>query len=318
MSDAPLPLVSIGMSVRNNERTLGLALRSIVGQTHENWELLLIDDGSTDCTPTIARQFAGADRRIRVYSDGLQLGLPERLNQAIAASRGTYFARMDGDDISYPRRLERQVDYLRRHPDVDLVGAGATVFHGNGTVLGKRLGPEHHGDICAHPYLHIRMMHPTFLGHIWFFRTYGYRSSAHRCEDQDLLLRGQTNDSPPKYKWMNMINAQDQDMLLRGNQCARYANVPEILLGYREEQLKLRRNLQARYYMAQSYFYVFLQRRQPFFALGAVVTQAFRGMVDAIAISSGLSYRLLRHRARPISVSERCQWQHVWAELTGA
>jgi len=184
------------------------------------------------------------------------------------------------------------MEYLQQHPDVDLVGAGATVFHGNGTLLGKRVGPEHHGDICAQPYLHICVMHPNLLGHIRFFRTYGYRSSAHRCEDQDLLLRG--------------------------NRCARYANVQEILLGYREEQLKLRRILEARYYMAQSYFYVFLQRRQPFFALGAVVTQAFRGMVDAIAISSGLNYRLLRHRALPVSESERNQWQHVWSELTGS
>jgi len=286
------PLVSIGMSVRNNERTLGLALRSILNQTYRHWELLLLDDGSTDDSPRIAQGFADSDSRIRLFSDRRALGLSEQLNRAIAASRGTYFARMDGDDIAYPRRLERQMEYLEQHPDVDLVGAGATVFHGNGTLLGKRVGPEHHGDICAHPYLHICMMHPNFLGHIRFFRTYGYRSSAHRCEDQDLLLRG--------------------------NRCARYANVQEILLGYREEQLKLGRILQARYYMAQSYFYVFLQRRQPFFALGAVVTQAFRGMVDAIAISSGLNYRLLRHRALPVSESERNQWQHVWSELTGS
>ena len=309
-------LVSIGMPVRNNEKTLVLALHSILRQTYTNWELLLIDDGSTDGTPTIVRQFACSDRRIRAFSDGHQRGLPERLNQAIASSRGAYFARMDGDDVAYPKRLERQVEYLRQHPDVDLVGAGVTVFHGNGTVLGKRVGPEHHGDICSHPYLHIRMMHPTFLGHIRFFRTYGYQSSAHRCEDQDLLLRAQTNGSPYKYRCMNMFKANDQDLLLHGSRCARYANVPEILLGYREEQLRLGRILQARYYMAQSYFYVFLQRRHPFFALGAVVTQAFRGMVDAIAISSGLNYRLLRHRALPVSESERNQWQHVWSELT--
>ena len=312
------PVVSIGMSVRNNELTVGLALRSILNQTYRHWELLLFDDGSTDNTLRMVRDFADSDPRIRLFSDGRSLGLPERLNQAIATSRGTFFARMDGDDIAYPRRLERQMEYLEQHPYVDLVGAGATVFHGNGAILGKRIGPEHHGDICAHPYLHIRMMHPTFLGHIRFFRTYGYRSSAHRCEDQDLLLRAQTTGLSSKYKWMNMLKAQDQDLLLRGSRCARYANVPEILLGYREEQLKLSRNLQARYYMAQSYFYVFMQRRQLFSALGAVASQVLRGMVDAAAISSRLNYRLLRHRVRPVSGSERTQWEQIWAEVTGS
>ena len=70
MSDATLPLVSIGMSVRNNERTLGLALRSILNQTYRHWELLLLDDGSTDDTPRIAQSFSDTDSRIKLYSDG--------------------------------------------------------------------------------------------------------------------------------------------------------------------------------------------------------------------------------------------------------
>src|SRR5512135_1398022 len=123
MEEASQPLVSIGMPVRNNEATLALAIRSILEQTYTNWELLLIDDGSSDGTLRVMRGFT--DERIRIFSDGLSLGLPDRLNQAIDASRGEYFARMDGDDVSYPRRLGRQVDYLRHHPQVDLVGAWA-------------------------------------------------------------------------------------------------------------------------------------------------------------------------------------------------
>ena len=318
MSDEPHPLVSIGMPVRNNQATLAQALRSIVHKTFTDWELLLIDDGSTDDSPAIASRFADADGRIRVFSDGQQLGLPERLNQAIAASRGTYFARMDGDDVSYPRRLERQIEYLRRYPSVDLVGCGAIVFRGNGTILGKLVPPERHSAICAHVYSHIPIMHPTFLGRINFFREFGYRSSAHRCEDQDLLLRGaMVSHRVRKKSWDNMLKAQDQDLLLRACSQAHYANVPEILLGYREE-LRLSKILKTRHYVSRSFFSVFIHRGQPFSAVAAVALQALKGMVDIIAISSRLNYHLLWHRARPIIQAERLQWEDVWAKLINA
>ncbi len=310
------PLVSIGMPVRNNERTLGLALRSILNQTYRDWELLLLDDGSTDDSSRIAQRFADSDPRISFIADGRSLGLPERLNQAIAASRGAYFARMDGDDISYPRRLERQIEYLRQHPDVDLVGAGAVVFRGNGTLLGKRPPQEFHEEICARAYTRISIMHPTFLGRIGFFQKFGYRSSAHRCEDQDLLLRGHTDYDSAKNHWTGMMKSQDQDLLLRGCVHARYANVPEILLGYREDQLSLKKILEARYYIAQSFLHVFMQRRKSFTGIQAVIVQALKAMVDIVAITSGLNYRLLRHRARPITESERREWERVWSELT--
>lgn len=311
------PLVSIGMPIRNNERTLDLTIRSILKQTYRHWELLLLDDGSTDDTARIAQGFADADSRIRLFFDSGPLGLPEQLNRAIAASRGAYFARMDGDDIAYPRRLERQLEYLRQHPDVALVGAGAIVFRGNGIILGKRLIPEFHDGICRRSYSHISMVHPTFLGRIGFFREFGYRSLARRCEDQDLLLRGHCDAHSAKHHWRRMPKAQDQDLLLGGSVHVRYANVPEILLGYREEQLNVRKILETRYYVAQSFFRAFLQRRRPLTGVRAVIAQGLKGTVDVIAITSGLNYRLLRHRARPVSESECRDWEHVWSELTG-
>src|SRR5579871_2414525 len=98
------PLVSVGMPVRNNERTLARAIASILGQTHPQLELILIDDGSSDGTLRVAQSFS--DSRIRLFSDGQSLGLSTRLNQAIDVSGGRYFARMDGDDVSYPERFE--------------------------------------------------------------------------------------------------------------------------------------------------------------------------------------------------------------------
>src|SRR4051812_47547353 len=113
-----MPLVSIAMPVRDSQRTLPVALRSIVSQTYPNWELLLFDDGSTDRTLEIARSFA--DDRIKIVSDGRGRGMTVRLNQAARVASGKYYARMDGDDAAYPQRLERQVAYLESHPEVDL------------------------------------------------------------------------------------------------------------------------------------------------------------------------------------------------------
>src|SRR5579863_5206493 len=136
MNDVRTPLISVGMPVLNCEKTLELAMRSIVRQSRGDWALIVIDDGSTDHTVEIARSFS--DPRVLVCADGLHTGLSERLNEAIQLSRGEYFARMDGDDVAYPERFERQVRYLEEHPEVDLLGAGILVFKGSGCALGTR------------------------------------------------------------------------------------------------------------------------------------------------------------------------------------
>ena len=120
------PLVSIGLPTFNCEKTLAIAIRSILNQTYGNWELLLMEDGSSDRTLEVARSFS--DPRISVFTDHSHKGRVPRLNQAVAMSRGEYFARMDADDVAYPERLERQAEYLAWHPDIDLLGCGILVF----------------------------------------------------------------------------------------------------------------------------------------------------------------------------------------------
>ena len=171
------PVVSIAMPVRNCERTLKLAVESILAQTYRSWELLLIDDGSSDGTVEIARSFQ--DSRIIVYSDGMARGLVARLNQAIALSRAKYFARMDGDDVAYPERLERQLAYLESHPDVDLIGAAILVFGQDGTPLGKRAVRPDHEAICSTPASGFGLAHPTYVGRLeWFRRHWVPRAGA--------------------------------------------------------------------------------------------------------------------------------------------
>jgi glycosyltransferase involved in cell wall biosynthesis len=307
------PLISIAMPVRNNRATLELAVRSIQEQTYENWELLLIDDGSTDGTIERARRCAAADPRIRFFADGRALGLPDRLNQAISLSRGPFFARMDGDDVAYPERLARQLAYLRTHPTIDLVGASVIVFDDGGAALGKRDCAEKHEVICARPSAGFPLVHPTFFGRIEFFRKHLYRAAAVRCEDQDLLLRSYTDAHPLLER--GMLKSQDQDLLVRSFKAARFANVPEILLGYREARLDWRKNLTSRRYVAISFFHNHWHEGHRVLAVRALLGQVFKSLVDLIAIGTGLDYHILRHRARPIKPEERRRWAEVWTRL---
>lgn len=283
------PLVSIGMPVRNCQATLQIAVRSILAQTYPRWELLLIDDGSSDNTLRIAQGFA--DPRIKVYSDGESRGVPTRLNQAIAMAQGKYFARMDGDDVAYPQRLERQVNYLEQHPNVDLVGTWVIVFGSAGIPLGKRAGPETHTAICAKPIAGFPIAHPTYVGHLDWFRRYGYRNEAIRTQDQDLLLRS--------YRF------------------SRFANVPEILLGYREEQIGLKKILASRRFFSRSLFQEFQRQGRLDLAIRAMTEQGIKAIVDCIAVGTGLKYRILRHRALPITDEERREWARVWTLVNG-
>ena len=183
------PSVCIAMPVRNCEATIEPAIRSILAQTYPHWFLVLLDDGSTDRTVALARRYS-IDERVQIRVDGRSLGITARLNQAIASSASAkYFARMDGDDICYPERLERQVTALEADPRIDVIGASILVFSPSGEGLGWRPGPPTHEEICARPNSGFKMAHPTWCGRRAWFERYGYDKRAFGCEDQDLLRR---------------------------------------------------------------------------------------------------------------------------------
>ena len=279
--------VSIGMPVFNCESTIARAIVSITNQTFKDWELLIIDDGSTDGTVDVARAYE--DSRIRVFTDGMRQGLPTRLNQAVGLCRGEYFARMDGDDVCYPERLTLQLAYMDRHPEVDLLGGGVLVFGRDGKPLGTRKVPTTHESICRRPWKGFYLTHPTWMGRTQWFREHPYHLDAVRCEDQDLLLRTYEE--------------------------SHFAALPEIVLGYREEKLSLAKILTSRRYFAAAVVRRAILRREYLIALAAVIEQALKGIADCIAIGTGLNHRLLRHRALPV-VEEATlrRWSEVWTE----
>ena len=134
------PQVTVLLPVRNGGAHLEAALASIFAQTFADFELLVLDDGSTDATPEILR--AVRDPRLRVVTHPHNLGLVPTLNEGLALARGELVARQDHDDISHPERLQRQVDFFRTHPDHVLVGTEAIQTDARGRAAFRLLRPR--------------------------------------------------------------------------------------------------------------------------------------------------------------------------------
>ena len=128
------PRVSILLPVHNEECLLPAALASLFRQTLTDWELVAINDGSTDATGSILDAAAAADRRVRVFHRPQQ-GLVATLNDGLAQCHAPLVARMDGDDICHPHRLERQSGFLEIHPEITL--AACRVRHNDITNDGR-------------------------------------------------------------------------------------------------------------------------------------------------------------------------------------
>jgi glycosyltransferase involved in cell wall biosynthesis len=207
------------MSVYNAAATVELAIRSIQSQSLEDWELIVIDDGSVDQTRQIIAQVQ--DPRIRLIQEPCEnLGLAARLNQCVRLARGRYVARMDGDDVAYPERLARQVQYLEQHQEIDLLGSGAVVFKGEGEVVGLYPTACDHEEICRRPWWGFPLAHPTWMGRRMWFVSHPYGERFIRCEDQELLLRSFSH--------------------------SKFAALEEVLLGYRMDDISARKTGQGR------------------------------------------------------------------------
>jgi glycosyltransferase involved in cell wall biosynthesis len=281
------PAISIGMPVFNCSGTIAQAISSILDQTLEDWELLIIDDGSTDNTLEIASSFH--DPRIFVTKGERNERLPTRLNECISKARGIFFARMDADDIAYPGRLECQLQYLQSHPEVDLVGGWVVVFRNDGKVLGARRSSLTHERIWAHSWKGILMPHSTWMGKIEWFRKYPYHTVA-ASEDQELLFR--TYDK------------------------SRFANVPLIVLGYRENSLSLRYLLHQRRHVCKNLVKNAIQRHRFTSAAMCILGETVKGLAETVAICTGLNHQMLRRRAVPIHADEERAWRSVWEKVS--
>lgn len=180
------PKISIILAFLNPGRDFERAIQSIFAQTFTDWELLLMDDGSTDGALEFVRSLD--DSRIRVFSDGTQRNLNVRLNQMIELAQGDYIARMDADDIMHPERLEKQYAILRSHDENTVVGTAAWSLDVQDRVTGLRpmRNKQLHGFAATGSF-----MHPTVAASTAWFRRYRYSESFifHRSQDAELWFR---------------------------------------------------------------------------------------------------------------------------------
>ena len=131
--------ITVGIPIHNAENYLSDAIKSVLAQTYPYWELILVDDGSTDNSLQIAQKFAAKDNRIRIIFDGLNKKLPSRLNQIIKEAKYDYIARMDADDLMHTERLEKQIKFLINNPQFDLVSTSLLSIKNNNDVIGARV-----------------------------------------------------------------------------------------------------------------------------------------------------------------------------------
>jgi hypothetical protein len=206
----PAPAISVVLPVYNAERFVGAALDSIAAQSERDFEAIVIDDGSTDGSLAVMRRHVGGDARFRIVSRP-NAGLVATCNEGIAAARGRYVFRMDADDVSHSERFARQLAYLETHPECVAVGTRMLVADETMLPIIAMIGSFTHEEIDAenlrgagsamcHPSVAMRRDAVLAVG--------GYRAE-YEC-------------------------AEDLDLFLRLAEVGRLANLPEVLITYRQ------------------------------------------------------------------------------------
>lgn len=178
--------VSIGISFYNAEKYLAFAIQSVLNQSFTDFELILLDDGSTDRSLQIARSYN--DKRITVLSDGQNKGLCARLNELVFTAKGYFYARMDADDIMDVDRIKREIDFLEQHPDIDVVGSKVYTIDTANHITGAIQYPDR-PDSIENACRHRCFIHPSVMARRQWFLCHPYKLDANRIEDFELWTR---------------------------------------------------------------------------------------------------------------------------------
>lgn len=248
------PLVTVAMPVYNGGQYLQLAVLSIINQTFTNWELLIIDDGSTDnAFDTISNI---NDDRVKIFRDGYNKGLAARLNEAIDLAKGKYLARMDSDDISYPQRFEEQVKTLELDANLDLLSVRAKKISMNSAQIGYLPFAINHNEIISRPWQGFNMPHPTWMGKLSWFKKYYYKL-------------------PQSYY------SEDYELLLRSYKESKFGCLPEVLFEYRvREKIVWCNRIRARKAVLKLQFLYFVKEKDFLFLTLSLLTFVLKVVLD--------------------------------------
>lgn len=181
------PIISVLMAVHNTPATyLDLAIASLLGQTHRDFEFIIVDDGSNKATGDLLRGWAGRDCRICLHSLPVNVGLTKALNIGLRLVRGAYVARQDADDISGAQRLANQLEFLATHPETDAVCSDVALINADGNRIGvMEIDPGLKGLSRRNLLVHGAMMFRRRV----FDTLGGYDERMRLSQDYELYLR---------------------------------------------------------------------------------------------------------------------------------
>jgi len=203
------PAISVILPVYNAQDYLEGSIASLLAQDFIDFELLIINDGSTDGSMELAERFQAQDGRVRIVHNPGNLGLIKTLNHALEHAKGTYLARQDSDDMSLPARLGRQYAYMEANPDCVLLGCAPLLMDQHDSVYGSRPVLARDGAIRA-----MMLMYSPFCGPSVMMR---------RAAIQEHCLRYD----------LDMPHAEDYDFYCRLGSLGKMANLPTELYKYR-------------------------------------------------------------------------------------
>lgn len=228
-----LPFVTIGIPFYNAEKFLEYAIKSVLAQTYQNWELILVNDGSSDNSVNIAEKYEKIDCRIRLIDDGENKKLPFRLNQIIDEARYDYIVRMDADDIMHIERLKIQLEFLEKNLEYDLVSTSMYSIDTYNNIVGQRII----GDNVSLKTLlqgNNQIVHPSvFARKKWYLRN-RYDIGSERAEDYELWLRACfNNDLKIKVISIPLLFYREFGNLNKGNLILSYKTTNQIFNKYK-------------------------------------------------------------------------------------
>lgn len=260
------PLVSVIMATYNEpESFIKSSIASILAQTYRNWELLIADDSTQPDTIRVINDFAEQDSRIRILRKNSRMGFVPALNYALDNAKGDLLARMDGDDVSYPDRIEKQVTFALHNPKIDLWGGSMKIMDEQGRIISERHYPCASSCIKRMFVFRSPFSHPTIM-----FR-------------RSIITSGLRYD--PQYK-----RAEDIDFYYRVYKAGfRFGNMPDFLLKYRTVGDQQHKRPHAQWvWNNRARFHNFIFRK-PFFSAMALLVSCIYVCVPSSVVS--LFYR---------------------------
>lgn len=204
------PTVSIVMPVYNAQKYVEEAVLSVLRQTYVDWELIIMNDGSSDKSREILRKLAKLDKRIKCFYSKENRGIGQTMTELVKLARGKYIARMDSDDIMLPTRIETQVKFMESNPKVGVIGSYLAEIDGNRQLKAVRKVPLTHEEIVGGLFTRQTIQNPT------------------------LMLRVSAIASKEMYFDSKLSPVDDLDFYLRlARAKVQFANIPEYLMYYR-------------------------------------------------------------------------------------